>query len=309
MTPGPRYPDFLCIGARKAGTTWLHHNLTRHPLVFTPPVKEVHYFDALYIEEARSLHRRAARQAESRNARAMANPVLAGVYRLGAALGIGPHTFPGRAFRIEAATATLDDAWYGGLFAGARDDQLACDFTPDYATLPEEGVRHAHRLNPAAKALLIVRNPVERAFSHAKWAAARKSKSFTEAELLRILDRPDVRRCDAYSDTIDRWTAAFGPERFKVMVFDDIARRPFGFLEEVCAFAGIPFRRSQFRDGGNRVNAGPAGAMPQAIRERLTRRYAGEIASLRRRLPAQTTGWDSAGADVARPDPSVEDLA
>ena len=39
------YPDFLGIGAQKAGTTWLSHNLQLHPEVWMPPVKELHYFD------------------------------------------------------------------------------------------------------------------------------------------------------------------------------------------------------------------------------------------------------------------------
>jgi hypothetical protein len=39
------YPNFLGIGAQKSGTTWLHDNLARHPQVWLPPVKEIHYFD------------------------------------------------------------------------------------------------------------------------------------------------------------------------------------------------------------------------------------------------------------------------
>lgn len=38
-------PDFLGIGAQKAGTTWLHANLAAHPGVFLPATKELHYFD------------------------------------------------------------------------------------------------------------------------------------------------------------------------------------------------------------------------------------------------------------------------
>ena len=36
---------FVCIGAQKAGTTWLARMLSRHPQVFVTPVKEIHYFD------------------------------------------------------------------------------------------------------------------------------------------------------------------------------------------------------------------------------------------------------------------------
>jgi hypothetical protein len=38
------YPDFLVIGAQKAGTTWLHRNLQAHPGIWMPR-REVHYFD------------------------------------------------------------------------------------------------------------------------------------------------------------------------------------------------------------------------------------------------------------------------
>ncbi|MEM6577879.1 MAG: sulfotransferase [Pseudomonadota bacterium] len=38
-------PDFLIIGAEKAGTTWLHDVLGAHPALFLPDVKEIHYFN------------------------------------------------------------------------------------------------------------------------------------------------------------------------------------------------------------------------------------------------------------------------
>src|SRR5688572_30849108 len=38
-------PDFLVIGAQRAGTTWLHRVLRQHPLLWLAPVKELHYFD------------------------------------------------------------------------------------------------------------------------------------------------------------------------------------------------------------------------------------------------------------------------
>lgn len=38
-------PNFLIIGAEKAGTTWLYGRLRRHPDIFMPDVKELHYFN------------------------------------------------------------------------------------------------------------------------------------------------------------------------------------------------------------------------------------------------------------------------
>lgn len=40
-----RVPDFLGIGAQKAGTTWIHAQLARHPGVWLPPEKELHFWN------------------------------------------------------------------------------------------------------------------------------------------------------------------------------------------------------------------------------------------------------------------------
>ncbi len=43
-------PEFLCIGAPKSGSTWLHELLSDHPQIFFPEeVKEIHFFDR-YVE-------------------------------------------------------------------------------------------------------------------------------------------------------------------------------------------------------------------------------------------------------------------
>ena len=37
--------DFLGIGVQKGGTTWLYHQLSRHPQIAFPGGKEVHFWD------------------------------------------------------------------------------------------------------------------------------------------------------------------------------------------------------------------------------------------------------------------------
>lgn len=43
--------DFFCVGAAKAGTTWLADAFRGHPDVYVPPEKEVGYFSAFMIED------------------------------------------------------------------------------------------------------------------------------------------------------------------------------------------------------------------------------------------------------------------
>jgi hypothetical protein len=60
-------PDFLIIGAQKAGTTALFHMLNQHSQLFAPDMKEVHYFDNdEWYEEGRlrDYHQRFPRRTE-----------------------------------------------------------------------------------------------------------------------------------------------------------------------------------------------------------------------------------------------------
>src|SRR5436309_7536874 len=51
---GNACPDFLCVGAQKAGTSWVYQQLEPHPDFWMPPVKELHYLDTL--NRARRFH-------------------------------------------------------------------------------------------------------------------------------------------------------------------------------------------------------------------------------------------------------------
>ncbi len=43
-----QFPDFLYIGASKAGSSWLFECLKEHPKVFVPTAKDIQYFDRFY---------------------------------------------------------------------------------------------------------------------------------------------------------------------------------------------------------------------------------------------------------------------
>src|SRR4029078_219812 len=55
---GDAGPDFLCVGAQKAGTSWLYRQLEPHPDFWMPPVKELHYLDNLNRTKRRGGGRR-----------------------------------------------------------------------------------------------------------------------------------------------------------------------------------------------------------------------------------------------------------
>jgi hypothetical protein len=48
MTNIQKVPDFLIIGAQKAGTSSLYYYLSQHPGLLLPAIKELHFFDLNY---------------------------------------------------------------------------------------------------------------------------------------------------------------------------------------------------------------------------------------------------------------------
>src|SRR5690606_33439746 len=68
-----RLPTFLVIGAARSGSTWISRNLARHPDVFIPKEKELHFFDQRY-EEGIEAYRAYVRAATAEKAIGEATP-------------------------------------------------------------------------------------------------------------------------------------------------------------------------------------------------------------------------------------------
>jgi hypothetical protein len=134
-------PDFIGIGAQKAGTTWLYSALSAHPQIWTTPKKEIHYFD-------RSPDWRDPKIEKFKKAR-------------------------GGRSRLETwhwyrkySRLPRNDRWYASLFRPGRN-QIAGEITPDYYVMDKAKVSRVHDTLPDTKLLFFMRNPIERAWSHA----------------------------------------------------------------------------------------------------------------------------------------------
>ncbi|MFO8099854.1 MAG: sulfotransferase [Salinibacter sp.] len=120
-------PNFLLIGTAKAGTTSLYHYLRQHPDVYMPAVKEPRFF-----------------------AYADAPPAMVG---------------PGdrEANEDSGAVYTLDA--YRALFDGVTDEPAVGEASVNYL-YSETAPRRIHQHVPNAHLIAILRNPIERAYSH-----------------------------------------------------------------------------------------------------------------------------------------------
>jgi hypothetical protein len=290
--------------------------LARHPGTFMPPMKEVHYFDTLHVPRQRTFQiRRSGRarrllheQFEQSAAHRLVAFLLTDVLRhKGARRYIAE-------LRFTAALwgKTVDDEWYASLFEGARPDQVACDFTPAYALLPPAGIEHVRRLNPDARILIILRDPIERALSHARMLVVRNGAPRTSESLLQFLNHWAVRSRDDCVAVLDRWQAHWPQEQFKVLFYDDIRARPFDVLADVCDYAGLRYDQSYFPRAGRVVYRGPSIPATDDMMLMLRQRFEPILAELARRYPTPASGWgklDPAAAGDRQPARPVEQSA
>jgi hypothetical protein len=264
---GFRFPDFICIGAQKAGTTWLDRNLRRHPKLWLPPIKELQYFNDLYLPPSREWTAAYRRD----HGRAQLHRYIGGVpeenwnYRHIAGLA-------------DIINGPISDDWYGRIFSLTKPEQICGEVSPDYAGLPEEGIRHILRLAPDVRIVLSLRDPIERSWSHLRMLA--RTHHGSELSQLEQFARLDdlVQRTD-YPGIIARWRKHVSNKRFLVVFMDDIASKPVLVLEQIFAFLGTRFPSRRFWNASDPVHVGQEMEIPPSIyaifKERLRPIYEG----------------------------------
>jgi hypothetical protein len=140
--------------------------------------------------------------------------------------------------------------WYAGVFAAGRG-KIKVDVSPTYALLPRTAIRAIREVNPAMKLIFLMRDPVSRAWSHAKHMCVYGEGNFQGASR-RV---PDVRpeqwarnfihdfplTSGTYESGLTRWLEFFPMHQMYVGFYEDIATQPGRLLDQVCGFLGAPF--------------------------------------------------------------------
>jgi hypothetical protein len=213
-------PDFLCIGAQKAGTTWLMSNLSAHPAVWTPRfAKELHYFDCLHLGSGKDW-------------------VLRSYTRRG--LGwCGENPRRTAYFRqILDPQFAFTDEWYRHIFSIAPKDRVRGECTPLYCALGEEGVRHVMRLSPGLKLIYMIRDPFDRMMSSLRMTMQRGGIADSAAVEGLLEDRIFQARGD-YARNIPLWESMFGPRSILYVPFSKIRSAPESVMRLVEDHLGI----------------------------------------------------------------------
>ncbi len=201
-------PNFLIVGAPKAGTTSLYHYLRQHPQVFMSPLKEPRYF---------------------------------------AYVGAKPSgTGPGDAQSSSAVVTTHSE--YVKLFEGAHGYKASGEASPNYLYSPEAPAEIA-RMLPDVRLIAILRNPIDRAYSH--FMHLRRDGRETVTDLLEACGMEDdrisrgwewswhYRRAGLYGEQIRRYLENFPADAMHIVLFEDLKENAQETLAGICRFIGV----------------------------------------------------------------------
>ena len=256
----PKKPQIVGIGAQKAGTTWLSQMLGQHPQVWLPPFKEAQFFNHRYIPDHRQWlpwHFKRSRQNQEKKWTAKGLPV--------------PPALDAYLLRVTRGEM-FTNHWYKQVFAPAPDGTLPCDITPEYSTLPDEGVAFVAEFLPRAQFIYIIRHPVDRVISQLKMNLTRKGRKPKGVEgWMAEIDDPVLYDRGDYATYVPRWTARLPAERLMILPFGAIAANPGAFMRRVEAHCGLD--RHSYENLATKVFPGNSAlSCPPEVRAELRRR-------------------------------------
>ena len=173
----------------------------------------------------------------------------------------------------------FDLSWYLDQFSPGVD-RVKGEASPSYALLPVSRIRLIRRLLPQVKLIFLMRDPVARAWSHAKHNFRYREASFTgcTADFEAVTDR---QWCDNfahdwplangdYLGQLRRWLSVFPREQLYVGFYESIVRQPETLLRDLFSFLGVdPEVDLSSFPVAEKILTGLTGELPRSLEQSL----------------------------------------
>jgi hypothetical protein len=211
------HPIHLCIGAPRAGTTWLFREMQQHPALFVPAAKEVRFWNSRRSDAQRDIaiidsRKRADACHDTEDQRRWIN-----------------------AWEKIAQKDPITMEAYTSLMAVKGRPSL--DISPSYSSLSPAKIKELRAgLPQGSKVLYLMRYPmhclsmqIKRDFHLHGMYRGRPSK----ADLAEFLNTPQQQQRWDYATILNTWRAEFG-EDFIALPFDDIVSNPKALTHKVA---------------------------------------------------------------------------
>ncbi len=220
-----RLPNVFLAGAPKAGTTSLYHALAQHPDIYMSRMKEPSFFAPELRPENHVQEFRQRVQAQNENVRACID-----------------------AAQIPDNLSGVVTDWdtYLKLFAPAAGQAVIGEASVCYLWSASAPRLIAERI-PAARIVLVLRDPAERAFSQYRsyTAGERFPQTFREhiddcqsrGPLLRAAN--PLLQFGRYAEQLERYLQWFPRRQIGIWIYEDTLRNPALFMQQLFEFLGV----------------------------------------------------------------------
>jgi len=256
---------FIGIGAARSGTTWLEAILRHHPQISLSKVKELQYFNwAMLPDEQLSFTTRMLLGLKKISTPKPVQERLLNVF------------YEDNRIRRELLRGQPNHQWYLSLFSNTSVGRMCGEFTPAYAALPEWLIAEMARLLPHARLVYVMRDPIERIWSHYRYRIGKGLMSLSD-----IAGEPDVyySNLTTYLETIENYEKAFSSEQIFCGYYEEFTSDPEQYFNLLCEFLGVnPINEPMKKLLSERINASKQDdACPPELTAQLHERF-GHIA-------------------------------
>lgn len=136
-------------------------------------------------------------------------------------------------------------AWYRELMTPDDPIKLSLDFTPEYSMLSEGQIAECKDLNPTARVIYVLRDPLARAISalrmHTKWrsqgARAEGVEIRYDQDFLELVARARIVEMSAYVANYVRWSKHY--DDILVLNYEDILQDRHAVIARIHAHCGL----------------------------------------------------------------------
>ena len=258
----------ICVGATKAGTSWMYRYLHDHEACYARSVKECHYFSTFnpkkLVRQLKVLNRLIV-QYEARLLEAEAADDIVRI------LNLSRRIDDTKALIMALSAERSDDSAYlEYLQAGRTDETVVLDVTPAYALLEPAEILRISKLPIRVKLQYLMRDPLERLWSHVRMVAKRSMKEGQDflAACQDILKRVVYNHEEAhivtrgdYKANITRFTSVFDSSQFQIGFSENLQDGP--EFDAMCAYWGVKGTSAQHIKP---AHVGLAAPFPEALR-------------------------------------------
>ena len=187
---------------------------------------------------------------------------------------------------------TMGIDWYRSIFD--NENFINGEITPSYGHLDISKISEIYSNFPKLKILLILRNPIDRAWASAKMALDRSELLFHEASDQWFIDHfkssGSISR-SAYERNLINWRSVFPENQILILRYEEIEIDPNKFLNHILNHLEL----DDFYTGNNsqKVFVGTFEPLRESLKPFLFDMYKNQIISLGRYLEQDFSSWIS----------------